>query len=161
MISRRLHRRPFVIAAAIRYNPPMETRLDHVGIAVRKLAESIPAFEAALGVVATPAEEVSDQKVRVAFLKTGEPGIELLESTDPEGPIGRFITKRGEGIHHLSFEVQDLKAALERCRKAGIQLIDEEPRPGAQGKRIAFLHHRSTNGVLIELSEDTSGRSRE
>jgi methylmalonyl-CoA/ethylmalonyl-CoA epimerase len=138
----------------------METRLDHVGIAVRKLADSIPSFEAALGVVASPPEEVSDQKVRVVFLKTGDPGIELLESTDPEGPIGRFITKRGEGIHHLSFEVQDLKAALERCRKAGIELIDEEPRQGAAGKRIAFLHPRSTNGVLIELSEDTTGRSR-
>lgn len=125
-----------------------------MGIAVRTLAEALPAFEAALGVIAGPPEEVPDQKVRVVFLRTGDPGIELLESTDPSGPIARFITKRGEGIHHLSFQVDDLIAALARCREAGIELIDEEPRPGAEGKRIAFLHPKSTNGVLIELSED-------
>lgn len=131
----------------------MKTQLDHVGIAVRSLAEAIPAFEAALGVTASEAEVVEDQKVRVVFLKTGEPGIELLEPTAPDGPIGKFLEKRGEGIHHLSFEVDDLQAALARCRAAGLHLIDEQPRKGAAGKLIAFLHPKSTNGVLIELSQ--------
>jgi methylmalonyl-CoA/ethylmalonyl-CoA epimerase len=131
----------------------VKTRLDHVGIAVRTLAEALPAFEAALGVTGSQPEDIPDQKVRVIFLRTGDPGIELLESTDPTGPIGRFIQKRGEGIHHLSFQVDNLIAALARCRAAGIELIDEEPRMGAEGRRIAFLHPKSTNGVLIELSE--------
>ena len=134
----------------------MTTKLDHVGIAVKKITDSLPAFEAALGVRATEVEEVKDQKVKVVFLKTGDPGIELLESTSPDSPIARFLEKRGEGIHHLSFQVEDLKEALERCKKAGITLIDEEPRPGAQGKLIAFLHPKSTNGVLIELSQERS-----
>lgn len=139
----------------IRYNAPMWTKLDHVGIAVQALAASIPGFEAALGVRATPPEEVADQKVRVVFLKTGEAGVELLESTSPDGPIGKFVAKRGEGIHHMSFLVDDLEAALTRCRDAGIALIDEKPRQGAEGKRIAFLHPKSTNGVLIELTEES------
>lgn len=133
----------------------MFTKLDHVGIAVSSLAAALPAFEAALGVRGSEEEVVADQKVRVVFLRTGEPGIELLEPTAPDGPIGRFLEKRGEGIHHLSFEVDDLEAALARCRAAGLTLIDESPRPGAGGKRIAFIHPKSTNGVLIELSEST------
>lgn len=133
----------------------MFTKLDHVGIAVRSLSAALPAFEAALGVSASEEEVVADQEVRVVFLKTGESGIELLEPTAPDGPIGKFLEKRGEGIHHLSFEVDDLEAALERCRAAGLTLIDETPRPGAAGKRIAFLHPKSTSGVLIELSEST------
>jgi methylmalonyl-CoA/ethylmalonyl-CoA epimerase len=139
----------------------METKLDHVGIAVLKLSDALPTFEAALGVNGSEPELVDDQKVRVVVLKTGESGIELLESTDPEGPIGRFLTKRGEGIHHLSFQVANLKDALERCRKAGIELIDKEPRRGAQGKHIAFLHPRSTSGVLIELSEEPPGPAKD
>ncbi|MDZ4806495.1 MAG: methylmalonyl-CoA epimerase [Candidatus Eisenbacteria bacterium] len=131
----------------------MKTQLDHVGIAVHSLAEAIPAFEAVLGVTASEVEVVADQKVRVVFLKAGEPGIELLESTGPDGPIGKFLAKRGEGIHHLSFEVDDLNAALARCRAASLNLIDEQPRKGAAGKLIAFLHPKSTNGVLIELSQ--------
>jgi methylmalonyl-CoA/ethylmalonyl-CoA epimerase len=138
----------------------MFTKLDHVGIAVRSLAAALPGFEAALGVRASDEEVVADQKVRVVFLKTGEAGVELLEPTAPDGPIGKFLEKRGEGIHHLSFEVDDLEAALARCRAAGLTLIDETPRAGAAGKRIAFLHPKSTNGVLIELSEST-GRSPE
>ncbi|HEX7878355.1 MAG TPA: methylmalonyl-CoA epimerase [Candidatus Eisenbacteria bacterium] len=137
----------------------MKAQLDHVGIAVRSLAEAIPAFEAALGATASQTEEVADQDVRVVFLKTGEPAIELLEPIGPEGPIGKFIQKRGEGIHHLSFDVPDLEAALARCKAAGLTLIDEQPRKGAAGKRIAFLHPRSTNGVLIELSESNTDRS--
>jgi methylmalonyl-CoA epimerase len=137
----------------------MWTKLDHVGIAVKSLAEAIPGFRAALGVPAGEPELVPDQKVRVVFLKTGESGVELLEPTSPDGPIGKFLEKRGEGIHHLSFEVDDLPAALARCKAQGLQLIDETPRPGAQGKRIAFLHPKSTHGVLIELTESTSARS--
>jgi methylmalonyl-CoA/ethylmalonyl-CoA epimerase len=128
-----------------------------VGIAVRSLAGALPAFEAALGVRGGEPEEVPDQKVRVVFLKVGEPGIELLESTAPDGPIGRFVDKRGEGIHHLSFQVDDLPAALVRCRAAGIELIDEVPRRGAGGRWIAFLNPRSTNGVLIELTQEAEG----
>jgi methylmalonyl-CoA epimerase len=131
----------------------MGTQLDHVGIAVRALADALPAFEAALGVTAGPPEVVEDQKVRVVFLQAGEAGIELLEPTSPDGPIGKFVEKRGEGIHHLSFLVDDLEAALARCRAHGLQLIDETPRAGAAGKRIAFLHPKSTSGVLIELAE--------
>jgi methylmalonyl-CoA/ethylmalonyl-CoA epimerase len=133
----------------------MKAQLDHVGIAVKSLADAIPAFEAALGVSASGHEEVLDQDVRVAFLKTGEPAIELLEPMGPDGPIGKFIQKRGEGIHHLSFDVPDIEAALARCKAAGLILIDEHPRQGAAGKRIAFLHPKSTSGVLIELSQDT------
>jgi len=143
----------------IGYNRAMFTKLDHVGIAVRSLSGALPAFEAALGGTATAPEEVADQKVNVVFIRTGEAGIELLESTSPEGPIGRFVEKRGEGIHHLSFLVDDLEKALDRCRAAGIRLIDETPRRGAEGKRIAFLHPKSTNGVLIELSEKDHARS--
>jgi len=138
----------------------MKAQLDHVGIAVRSLAEAIPAFEAALGTTASDTEEVTDQDVRVVFLKTGDPAIELLEPIGPEGPIGKFIQKRGEGIHHLSFDVPDLKAALARCKAAGLTLIDEHPRPGAAGKQIAFLHPKSTNGVLIELSQSISPHDR-
>ena len=138
----------------------MKTQLDHVGIAVRSLADAIPAMEAALGVPASDVEVVADQHVKVAFLKTGQSAIELLESTSPDGPVGKFLTNRGEGIHHLSFEVDDLEAALARCRTSGIRLIDEHPRPGAAGKKIAFLHPSSTSGVLIELSQATGSRDR-
>lgn len=138
----------------------MKTQLDHVGIAVRALADALPAFEAALGVQAGPPEVVADQKVRVVFLQAGQAGIELLEPTSPDGPIGKFVEKRGEGIHHLSFLVDDLEAALARCKASGLQLIDETPRPGAAGKRIAFLHPKSTNGVLIELAEEIAEADR-
>jgi methylmalonyl-CoA epimerase len=138
----------------------MKAQLDHVGIAVRSLAEAIPAFEAALGVTASEEEVVADQKVRVVFMKTGEPAIELLEPTSPDGPIGKFLDKRGEGIHHLSFDVPDLEAALARCKAAGLTLIDEHPRKGAAGKQIAFLHPRSTSGVLIELSQSVPAPDR-
>lgn len=132
----------------------MKTLLDHVGIAVRSIAGALPAFEAALGVHAGPPEEVPDQKVRLVFLKVGDTGIELLEPTAPDGPIGRFLERRGEGIHHLSFQVDDLRVALEGCREAGIELIDEEPRRGAGGRLIAFLNPKSTNWVLIELVQE-------
>jgi methylmalonyl-CoA/ethylmalonyl-CoA epimerase len=131
----------------------MDTKLSHVGIAVRSLAASVPLFETLLPQERVETEEVADQGVRVAFLRAGACTVELTEATRPDSPIAKFIEKRGEGVHHLSFEVADLMAELERLRIAGIRLIDERPRRGAGGSLIAFLHPSSTNGVLIELSQ--------
>lgn len=129
------------------------SNIEHIGIAVRNLEESIKLYEAIFGLKCYKIEEVSDQKVRTAFFEIGRTKIELLESTDPEGPISRFIDKRGEGIHHIAFTVSDLKDRLVEARNAGIILIDDKPRPGADGLDIAFLHPKSTSGVLIELCE--------
>jgi len=128
-------------------------KINHIGIAVKKLEDSLPIFQDILGMKCANIEEVADQKVKVACLPIGESKIELLESTSPEGSITRFIEKRGEGIHHIAFEVDNIKAVLEDFKKKGVQLIDQEPRYGAGGIRIAFLHPRSTNGILIELCE--------
>lgn len=130
--------------------------LDHIGIAVRDLASALRAYEA-LGLRSEGEETVEDQKVRTAFLPVGGTTIELLETTSPDGPIGRFLERRGEGIHHLCFRVEDLRGALAACEEAGMTLIDREPRRGAHGKWVAFLHPRSTHGVLIELSQDADG----
>lgn len=127
-------------------------RIDHVGIAVKSLEEAKKLYEA-LGLTVTEIEEVAEQKVRVAFLPVEGSEIELLETTDPEGPIGKFIEKRGEGIQHIALRVDDIEAALEELKNRGFQLIDQKPRYGAGGARIAFLHPKSTNGVLLELSE--------
>lgn len=127
-------------------------RIDHVGIAVKSLEEAKKVYEA-LGLTVTDIEEVAEQKVRVAFLPVEGSEIELLETTDPEGPIGKFIEKRGEGIQHIALRVDDIEAALEELKSRGFQLIDQKPRYGAGGARIAFLHPKSTNGVLLELSE--------
>lgn len=127
-------------------------RIDHVGIAVKSLEEARKLYEA-LGLKVTDIEEVAEQKVRVAFLPLEGSEIELLETTDPEGPIGKFIEKRGEGIQHIALRVDDIEAALEELKGRGFQLIDQKPRYGAGGARIAFLHPKSTNGVLLELSE--------
>jgi len=127
-------------------------RIDHVGIAVKSLEEARKLYEA-LGLKVTDIEEVAEQKVRVAFLPLEGSEIELLETTDPEGPIGKFIEKRGEGIQHIALRVDNIEAALEELKGRGFQLIDQKPRYGAGGARIAFLHPKSTNGVLLELSE--------
>lgn len=127
--------------------------LDHIGIAVANLDEALKLYRDALGLEVHGVEVVEEQKVRVAFLPVGDTELELLESTDPEGPIAKFIEKRGEGIQHLAFKVDDIDKALEEMRAKGIRLIDEKPRYGAGGARIAFLHPKSTSGVLIELSE--------
>lgn len=127
-------------------------RIDHVGIAVKSLEEAKKLYEA-LGLTVTDVEEVAEQKVRVAFLPVEGSEIELLETTDPEGPIGKFIEKRGEGIQHIALRVDNIEAALEELKSRGFQLIDQKPRYGAGGARIAFLHPKSTNGVLLELSE--------
>jgi methylmalonyl-CoA/ethylmalonyl-CoA epimerase len=129
------------------------TRVEHIGIAVRNLDEAIPRFERLLGAVCYGVEEVTEQKVRTAFFRVGETKIELLESTSPEGPIGKFVEKKGEGIHHVAFAVEGLPAALAEVEQGGAQLIDRTPRRGAEGLDIAFLHPRSTHGVLVELCE--------
>jgi methylmalonyl-CoA/ethylmalonyl-CoA epimerase len=120
------------------------SHIEHIGIAVANLDDSVRLFEALLGLKCYKIEEVKDQMVRTAFFKIGETKIELLESTDPEGPIGRFIGKRGEGVHHIAFAVENLEEHLEHAAKSGIKLIDSVPRKGAEGLDIAFLHPKST-----------------
>jgi len=127
--------------------------LDHVGIAVRRLAERIPLYRDVLGLALVREEVVASEKVRVAFLDAGETHVELLEPLGDAGPIAEFLAKRGEGIHHLCFEVDDIEQALERVRGAGIAVVGDAPRPGAGGCRVAFLRPSATGGVLIELSE--------
>lgn len=134
----------------------MFRKIDHIGIAVKNLEDSVNIFRDILGMQYTGEEEVKEQNVKVAFLPIGESEIELLESTSPDGNIARFIEKKGEGIHHIAFEVDDLETILEDLKKKGVRLIDEKPRYGAGGARIAFLHPKSTNGVLIELCEHNS-----
>ena len=127
------------------------THIEHIGIAVASLDEAIPYYEKVLGLECYAIEEVKDQKVKTAFFKVGQTKIELLESTDPEGPIGKFVEKTGGGMHHMAFAVEDVQAALNDASAAGCQLIDKAPRGGAEGLRIGFLHPKSTNRVLTEL----------
>ncbi|MCT4636453.1 MAG: methylmalonyl-CoA epimerase [Bacteroidales bacterium] len=130
------------------------THIEHIGIAVKSLEESIPYYENILGLKCYNIEEVKDQKVKTAFFKVGDTKIELLESTDPEGPIGKFIEKKGEGIHHLAFAVKDIDEKLAEAESKGVRLIDKTSRQGAEGLNIGFLHPKSTFGVLTELCED-------
>ena len=129
-------------------------KIEHIGIAVNSLDESIPYYENILGLKCYAIEEVKDQKVKTAFFIIGDTKIELLESTDPEGPIGKFIEKRGQGIHHLAFAVNGIEDALNEAEEKGIRLIDKQPRRGAEGLDIGFLHPKSTFGVLTEFCED-------
>jgi methylmalonyl-CoA/ethylmalonyl-CoA epimerase len=130
---------------------PRGTRVSHIGIAVEALAKSVPFFRDILGLPEVVLDD-SDGASIVGF-SAGEPLVELLAADNPDSPIAGFLAKRGPGIHHICFSVDDLDAMLERCRRAGVQLIDEKPRIGAEGKRIAFLHPKSTAGVLVELSD--------
>ncbi len=130
------------------------THIEHIGIAVADLDESIGYYEKVLGLECYAIEEVPDQKVRTAFFRVGDAKIELLESTDPEGPIGKFIEKRGPGIHHLAFAMDDVAESLKHAADNGIRLIDETPRKGAEGLHIGFLHPKSTFGVLTEFCGD-------
>lgn len=127
------------------------THIEHIGIAVSNLSDAITLYEKAFGLKCYKIEEVADQKVRTAFFRVGEVKIELLESTDPEGPVAKFIERRGEGLHHLAFAVGDLESSLKDSADAGIRLIDQTPRCGADGLNISFLHPKSTLGVLTEL----------
>ena len=132
-------------------DPPRGVRIAHIGIAVRALDQALPFYRDVLGMGEVPLDDADG--ARIAGLAAGESLVELLEPRSAETPIGRFLARRGPGIHHICFAVDDLDAALERCRAAGVRLIDERPRLGAEGKRIAFLHPSATAGVLVELSE--------
>ena len=127
-------------------------RVDHVGIAVKNLDESVKFYES-LGFKATGYEVVAEQKVKVAFLPCGDSEVELLESTEPDGPIARFIEKNGPGIQHIAIRVDDIDKALEELKEKGVRLIDQTPRYGAGGARIAFVHPKATGGVLLELTQ--------
>lgn len=130
------------------------SHIEHIGIAVKNLTESIKYYEEVLGLKCYAIEEVSDQKVKTAFFMVGQTKIELLESTDPEGPIGKFIENKGEGIHHLAFAVNNIEKSLAEAEEKGIRLIDKTPRKGAEGLTIGFLHPKSTIGVLTEFCEN-------
>jgi methylmalonyl-CoA/ethylmalonyl-CoA epimerase len=129
------------------------THIEHLGIAVNSLEASIPFFENVLGLKCYAVEEVAEQKVKTAFFMVGQTKIELLESTDPEGPIGKFLENKGQGVHHVAFAVEGLQDTLEMMAEKGVRLIDKTPRKGAEGLDIAFLHPKSTCGVLMELCE--------
>ena len=125
--------------------------IEHIGIAVTNLDESIAYYENVMGLECYAIEEVADQKVRTAFFRVGDTKIELLESTDPQGPIGKYIEKKGPGIHHLAFAVDSVADSLKHAEKEGVKLIDQVPRKGAEGLKIGFLHPKSTFGVLTEF----------
>lgn len=127
------------------------SHIEHIGIAVDNLDEAIGYYENMLGLKCYAVEEVKDQKVKTAFFKVGDTKIELLESTDPEGPIGKFIEKKGPGVHHIAFAVDDVNKSLSEAESNGIRLIDKQKRKGAEGLNIGFLHPKSTLGVLTEL----------
>jgi methylmalonyl-CoA/ethylmalonyl-CoA epimerase len=134
------------------------SHIEHIGIAVKDLNASIEYWEKVFGLKCYALEEVKEQKVKTAFFMIGQTKIELLESTDPEGPIGKFIEKKGEGVHHLAFAVKGIEEALAETEAKGIQLIDKTPRKGAEQLDIAFLHPKSTFGVLTELCENKNDK---
>ena len=131
----------------------MISKINHIGIAVTSIDEALKFYTETLGLKLQDIEVVEEQKVKTAIIPVGETKIELLESTDPEGPIGKFIESRGEGVHHIAFEVDDVVKALAAVKGKGVALIDEKPRGGVEGTKIAFLHPRSTRRVLMELTE--------
>jgi len=131
----------------------MVIKVDHIGIAVKNLEETLKFYTEVLGLKLHGTEVVEEQKVKVAFLPIGDTEVELLESTSSEGPIAKFIEAKGEGIQHIAFRVKDIEAALAELKEKGIRLIDEKPRYGAGGAKIAFLHPKATYGILIELCE--------
>jgi methylmalonyl-CoA epimerase len=135
----------------MRKSSPQSSRIAHIGIAVQSISEVLPFYREILGL--DDVDLADSDGARIAGLDAGGPIVELLEAKEPDSPIGRFIAKRGPAIHHICFAVDDLDAALERCRAAGARLIDDVPRIGAEGKRIAFIHPASTGGILIELTE--------
>ena len=128
-------------------------QIDHIGIAAGSIDQAAPLWTALLGLPITGKETVEEQKATTAFLPVGESEIEILESTAPDGAIAKFIEGRGEGIHHIALRVENLEAALQELKEKGVRLIDEKPRRGAGGARIAFIHPKATHGVLLELSE--------
>lgn len=133
------------------------THIEHIGIAVSDLEKAIKFYEDVFGLECYKIEEVTDQKVRTAFFMIGQTKIELLESTSPEGAVAKFIEKRGEGIHHIAFAVDDIEAGLKKTAEKGVAMIDCKPRRGAEGLDIAFLHPKATGGVLIEICGHSTG----
>lgn len=132
------------------------SHIEHIGIAVKSIEEARKYYEEVLGLKCYAIEEVKDQKVKTAFFKIGQTKIELLESTDPEGPVGKFLEKKGEGIHHIAFATKNIAQSLLEMESKGVTLIDKAPRKGAEGLDIGFLHPKSTFGVLTELCEDNN-----
>ena len=126
-------------------------KVEHIGIAVKSIAKSVPLFEKLLNSQCYKTESVESEKVLTAFFKKGETKIELLESSDPDGVIARFIEKKGEGLHHIAFEIENIEAEMERLKREGFVLLSDTPKPGADNKLVCFLHPKDTNGVLIEL----------
>lgn len=131
-------------------------KIEHIGIAVRSLTDAVPLFEKLLNTSCYKTESVESEKVNTAFFQTGPNKIELLESSDPDGVIAKYIEKKGEGIHHIAFDVADIEAEMERLKKEGFVLLNEKPKPGADNKLVCFLHPKHTNGVLIELCQEKS-----
>ena len=128
-----------------------EPRVAHIGVAVASLADALPFYRDVLGLV--PGHPETADGATIVSLRCGDVDVELLQPSDPAGPVAKFVARRGPGIHHICFRVPDLDAALARCRAAGYRLVDETPRPGAGGRRIAFLHPKATHGILLELTE--------
>jgi len=131
----------------------MVKKIDHIGIAVKNLNETLNFYENILGLKSAGTETVEEQKVKVAFLPVGDTEVELLESTEEDGPIARYIAKNGEGVQHIAYKVNDIEKAIDEMKNKGIRMIDEKPRYGAGGAKIAFCHPKSTYGVLIELCQ--------
>lgn len=129
-------------------------RIEHIGIAVKDLKRAEALYAKLLGAPAYKREEVESEGVATAFFQVGPNKVELLESTDPEGPIAKAIAKRGEGIHHIAFEVEDIRAEMDRLKAEGFTLLNEEPKPGADNKLVCFVHPKSANGVLVELCQE-------
>ncbi|MGQ9857657.1 MAG: methylmalonyl-CoA epimerase [Thermodesulfobacteriota bacterium] len=127
--------------------------IDHIGVASKEMDKALKFFTDVLGMEATGFETIEDQAVKVAFLPLGEGEIEILESTRPDGPVAKFVEAKGEGVQHIALRVEDLEAALEELKAKGVRLIDEKPRTGAGGARIAFIHPKETHGILLELCE--------
>ena len=132
----------------------MIKRLEHIGIAIKDMETSNALFERLLGVAPYKEEEVASEYVKTSFFKTGESKIELLEATAPESAIAKYLEKRGEGIHHIAFEVDDIYAEMERMRQEGFRLLNEQPKKGADNKLVCFIHPKSANGVLVELCQE-------
>ena len=129
-------------------------KIEHIGIAVKSLAQAIPLYEKLLNTPCYKTETVESEKVNTAFFLTGENKIELLESLEPDGVIARYIDKKGEGLHHVAFAVADIHAEMERLKQLGFELLNEQPKKGADNKLVCFLHPKSTNGVLVEICQD-------
>lgn len=138
----------------IEFNQLLMKKIEHIGIAVKNLELAVPLFEKLLNTSCYKTELVASEKVNTAFFKTGESKIELLESTDPDGVITRYIDKKGEGMHHIAFEVENIDNEITRLKKQGFMFINETPKKGADNKWVCFLHPKSTNGVLIELCQE-------